>query len=457
MDYSRPLSPNNTITLGLAMYRPAKPKGVLFINTGGSDPVAVAAWQFALGQTTEFSGLTDYDLMMMDVRGTYSSNQLNVSLEVFGGYPLEYPQSEAEFEVFRQASAEVFQSWIGSSSPPGIIQFVGTKEVVRDYEEIRKALGYDKVHFLGESYGSFRAQRYALAFPKRVGHFALDAVVPYGRNLYDEAQDHVNSVNRGMLRADAYCQAEPSCPFRDQGAGSVLKVFQKILANLKQAAEACTDPTDCPDLLPVPAVQQAMLSSLQGQPDFSTIIKALESAVQGDFSALLGDQGAPTVEGVVALPLECGDIPYNTYTYSDFKRALEVGLTRDVTGIGMTPTWQLQLYCSGYPFSVSGPPNLPISNNMLLVTADFDVDAPTEWTTFAWGNARNSALVVRHGDGHVSFLHESQTSTSITKEFLRTGRLPTPRHDTNVSVYSPGMHRPPVSNPYKVPILAPLE
>lgn len=31
MDYSRPLSPNNTITLGLAMYRPAKPKGVLFV------------------------------------------------------------------------------------------------------------------------------------------------------------------------------------------------------------------------------------------------------------------------------------------------------------------------------------------------------------------------------------------------------------------------------------------
>lgn len=31
MDYSRPLSPNNRITLGLAMYRPAKPKGVLFV------------------------------------------------------------------------------------------------------------------------------------------------------------------------------------------------------------------------------------------------------------------------------------------------------------------------------------------------------------------------------------------------------------------------------------------
>lgn len=31
MDYSSPLSPNNVITVGLAMYRPAKPKGVLFV------------------------------------------------------------------------------------------------------------------------------------------------------------------------------------------------------------------------------------------------------------------------------------------------------------------------------------------------------------------------------------------------------------------------------------------
>jgi len=31
MDYSKPLSPHNTITLGLAMHRPAKPKGALFV------------------------------------------------------------------------------------------------------------------------------------------------------------------------------------------------------------------------------------------------------------------------------------------------------------------------------------------------------------------------------------------------------------------------------------------
>jgi hypothetical protein len=31
MDYNEPMSANNKITLGLAMYRPVKPKGVLFV------------------------------------------------------------------------------------------------------------------------------------------------------------------------------------------------------------------------------------------------------------------------------------------------------------------------------------------------------------------------------------------------------------------------------------------
>ena len=30
MDYAKPISPTNNITLGLAMYRPQKPKGVIF-------------------------------------------------------------------------------------------------------------------------------------------------------------------------------------------------------------------------------------------------------------------------------------------------------------------------------------------------------------------------------------------------------------------------------------------
>lgn len=90
------------------------------------------------------------------------------------------PTTQEEYDSFQNASAAVVQSWVDSSSPPGIIAHVGTRETVQDYEMVRRALGYDKINFLGASYGSYRAQEYAFTFPERVGHFVLDAVAPHG-------------------------------------------------------------------------------------------------------------------------------------------------------------------------------------------------------------------------------------------------------------------------------------
>ncbi|KAK3071026.1 hypothetical protein LTR53_009422 [Teratosphaeriaceae sp. CCFEE 6253] len=98
VDYSKSIhADGNQITVGLAMYRPRKPKGVLFYCPGGTDAGAVIPWQVALGLnsdfTPDFAGLLDYDLMVspklidiwclaaMDIRGTWSSNALNVSLD----------------------------------------------------------------------------------------------------------------------------------------------------------------------------------------------------------------------------------------------------------------------------------------------------------------------------------------------------------------------------------------
>jgi pimeloyl-ACP methyl ester carboxylesterase len=184
MDYSKPMSAANKITLGLAMYRPKNPKGVIFFCPGGTDAGVAAAWRVALNQTSDyypnFSGLEDYDLMMLDIRGTWSSNKLNVSLDAVGALIGPFPANESEYNAYKSASKAMLESFDKWSSPPGIFKFVGTKEVVQDYETIRKALGYNKINFLGLSYGSYRAQHYAAIYPKHVGNFVLDAVTAPG-------------------------------------------------------------------------------------------------------------------------------------------------------------------------------------------------------------------------------------------------------------------------------------
>ncbi|RDW61639.1 hypothetical protein BP5796_11531 [Coleophoma crateriformis] len=468
MDYAKPLSSNNTITLGLAMYRPKNPKGVIFYNPGGSDPAAVAAWDFALNQTDMFSGLETFDLMMMDVRGTYSSNQLNVSLDAFTTLFGSYPTTLEEFRVMQNASRNMAQSWIDSSSPPGIVQFVGTKEVVQDYERIRQALGYAKIDFIGASYGSFRAAQYAATFPAHVGRFVLDAVTPHGRSEFDKAQDAVAAINRGMLRVDAYCQQTVTCPFHSQGNGSVIKVFQQIVEAAKTTPlNFCINATSCEPIITSYDVRQAVFDSLSGIPDFPQIIQSLAEASEGNGTSY-GGGSSDSILGVLAVPLECNDqgnsltviksvldelmfLDSQLHNFSYFQESLSAGLKNDITGIGMNNVWLLQLACSAWPFPPAPQQPLRLSSPMLLVTADFDADAPTEWTTFAWDQIPNSGLIVRHGDDHVSFQLQHQCSTTLTKEYLRTGALPSPGKLPLISVYAPRTERDAIYNPYSVP------
>ncbi|KAK3622901.1 hypothetical protein LTR56_021934 [Elasticomyces elasticus] len=105
MRYDRPIDIDNAITINLAMFRPKKPKGVLFYCPGGTDAGAAVAWQVALGLNSDFTpnfgGLLEYDIMgdwsllsivlntansliVMDIRGTWGSNPLNASLDIVG-------------------------------------------------------------------------------------------------------------------------------------------------------------------------------------------------------------------------------------------------------------------------------------------------------------------------------------------------------------------------------------
>jgi hypothetical protein len=92
--------------------------------------------------------------------------------------------------------------------------------------------------------GSYRAAQYAASFPRHVGNFVLDAVIPHGRvgtlsvinfkrlnyfkSSFDRVQDSIAALNRGILRADAYCQNNSSCPWHSNGTGIIPTVCSPI-------------------------------------------------------------------------------------------------------------------------------------------------------------------------------------------------------------------------------------
>lgn len=104
-----------------------------------------------------------------------------------------------------------------------VLSHLGTREVVRDMDVIRAALGDDKMNFVGYSYGTRIGAAYAEAFPTRVRAMVLDGAV-------DPQQDPIQEVLKQgagfQMAFDAYaadCAQSKSCPLGTDPSQAVEK------------------------------------------------------------------------------------------------------------------------------------------------------------------------------------------------------------------------------------------
>ncbi|MGZ6643084.1 MAG: alpha/beta fold hydrolase [Solirubrobacteraceae bacterium] len=130
--------------------------------------------------------LGDYRLVLIDQRGT-------------GGGALDCPRLQAEVGTSdltvpsRGAVADCARR-LGARRA-----FFSTAHTVADLEDLRAALGAPKLALDGVSYGTFVAERYAIAHPDRVDRLVLDSVVPAAglTGLEDDGMRRSAQVLRG--------------------------------------------------------------------------------------------------------------------------------------------------------------------------------------------------------------------------------------------------------------------
>lgn len=150
--------------LKVAMADNAKaPKGVLLFLTGGPGQPGVP---FVERLSTVLAPvLKDYRLVMIDQRGT-------------GGDALQCPalQEEMGSSDLTPPTARAVTDCAAAIGPDR--RFYSTSDTVADLELLRRALGVRKMTLDGVSYGTYTAERYALAHPRHVARLVLDSVVP---------------------------------------------------------------------------------------------------------------------------------------------------------------------------------------------------------------------------------------------------------------------------------------
>ena len=158
--------------------------------------------------------LTDRDFLLMDNRGTGSSGAIYC-------HRLQDVLLEGDEWV---AAAGACGRKLGRDADR-----YGTGDVALDLEAIRKALGYPRLSFYAQSYGSVLGQAYAVRFPHRVRALFIDSGMPVSDpgHVWTWRQRDA----RGFARAAALtCLRAPTCaaaqPDAEQAVGQLMQLIR---------------------------------------------------------------------------------------------------------------------------------------------------------------------------------------------------------------------------------------
>ena len=107
---------------------------------------------------------------------------------------------------------------------------VGTRDVARDMDAVRAAMGDDQLSYLGFSYGTAIGQVYADLFPDRVRSMVLDGVLELGPTGLELAADQAAGFETALDRFVEFCDAAEGCAI----AGESLAAVEEVLALAEQ-------------------------------------------------------------------------------------------------------------------------------------------------------------------------------------------------------------------------------
>ena len=177
LDYSKP----DDRKISLALVRkpatnPSSRMGSLLINPGGPGESGI---DYLRSDVRVYSNLNrTFDLVSWDPRGVSASTPVhcldNAQLDAYVALDsvLDDPQE-------KQAAIDANKNFAAACEQHSgdLLPYLDSASTARDMDQIREAVGDEKLTYLGYSYGTFIGQWYAHLFPTRIRALSLDGVV----------------------------------------------------------------------------------------------------------------------------------------------------------------------------------------------------------------------------------------------------------------------------------------
>jgi len=180
LDYDHPHGAKISLALiRLPASDPARRIGSIFFNPGGPGGSGVEFVRALATVLYSAEVRARFDLVGFDPRGIIGSTPLRC-FETFDEAlavlpPMAFPVTRAEERVWVGFDRALARACAQRGGP--ILNHMATGDVARDLDLLRRAVGDDKLSYVGYSYGSFLGATYANLFPGKVRALVVDGVL----------------------------------------------------------------------------------------------------------------------------------------------------------------------------------------------------------------------------------------------------------------------------------------
>ena len=231
LDYAAP--DGRTAQIAVLRHRTNRARtGSLVLNPGGPGGAGLA---FAASLAATFGG-GPFDVVGFDPRGVGASTptlhcltpdeQRSQRAEAYDG--ADVAKSEAKTRDFISKCEE-------RSGGRDVLANVGTRDVARDLDVLRAALGDQKLTYVGYSYGTRIGSTYGEMFPGNVRSMVLDGAVDPTQTAADSLVAQMAGFQHAFDVYAADCGRSPDCPLgTDPHAATA--VYQSLTRPLVQTS-----------------------------------------------------------------------------------------------------------------------------------------------------------------------------------------------------------------------------
>lgn len=367
--------------------------GALFINPGGPGGAAAEYADYiplVLPDVAEH-----YDIVGMDPRGVGGSSALSCGLpaqELYGVDPtMDSPED-------REALLDVSQAYVDDCADAygDRLAHLGTKDVARDMDTVRAAMGDDQLSFLGFSYGTALGQVYAELFPDRVDKMVLDGVLALGPTGLELADEQAMGFETALQRFVDHCNASEGCDTGDES----LEAIEDALALAEQPGGIPAPDADRP--AGPGEVNLGITGALYSESLWPDLDEALVDARGGDGSGLvdLADEYLDFAGFEIYFAINCLDFAWPTGDVDAFFAAAKATAEK-APHFGEALVLDY-IRCADWPVTpepltaVTAPGAPPI----LVVSTTGDPATPYEAGVTVARTLESGILVTNEGDGH---------------------------------------------------------